>query len=195
VIYANGGILLNQEHNHDDFRKKREVISVPISLAKSTKGKYFVGQSETLFVGNSSIAWAGLFNPCGSGKALHVNVMTISNFSDSDLTAEIWLNPKLMKNGILSDHVSPANTDLKPKPKSCIELRYMPSDEEEPQGGVNIFDRIVPPKGTLVCEEDGKFIIPECGNYTIFLKSSQAELSKAIVAFGWWNEPKTKTDG
>lgn len=189
-----GGILMNQEHHYDKLRKKREVINYPISLVKSMEGKYFVGQSETLFVGNGSVAWAGLFNPCGSGKALHVNVMTINNFSDSELTAEIWLNPKLIKKGLISDHVSPSNTDLKPKPKSCIELRYMPSDEEEPNGGVNIFNRIVPAKGTLVSEEDGKFIIPECGNYTVFLKSSQAELSKAIVAFGWWNEPMTKNE-
>lgn len=65
----------------------------------------------------------------------------------------------------------------------------MRSTNDVPHGGVNVFERIVPPIGTLVSEEDGKFIFPPCGNYTIVLKSSSSKPSKAIVAFGWWEEP------
>lgn len=172
------------------FIRREEVVNIPISLYKSMQGKYFVGQTEALWVGNGSNAWAGLFNPCNSGVNLFANVITISNFSNQYLTAEIWLNAKLFEKGNVSKKVSPANTALEPKPNNKVEIRYVQSTEETPQDGVNIYDRIVPPNGTLVSEEDGKFIVPPCGNYTIFLKSSSSDLSKVIVAFGWWEEPE-----
>ena len=70
----------------------QEAVNIPVSLFKSMQGKYFVGQTETLWVGNGSNAWAGLVNPCNSDVNLYANVFTISNFSDEYLTAEIWLN-------------------------------------------------------------------------------------------------------
>ncbi|AHF08627.1 hypothetical protein DESME_10385 [Desulfitobacterium metallireducens DSM 15288] len=53
-----------------------------------------------------------------------------------------------------------------------------------PLGGVNVFDRIVPPGATLVSEEDGKFIFPSGGNWVLFLTSpGSIEVSfSAIVA-------------
>ena len=75
--------------------KPQEVVSIPVSLFESMQGKYFVGQTETLWVGNGLNAWAGLVNPCNSDVNLYANVFTISNFSDDYLTAEIWLNTNL----------------------------------------------------------------------------------------------------
>ncbi|MCM0650724.1 DUF6143 family protein [Clostridium swellfunianum] len=166
----------------------QQVVNIPITLFESLKGKYFVGQSEALWVGNGSNAWAGLFNPCNSGTNLFANVITISNFSDEYLTAEIWLNARLSEKGIVSQKVSPSNTALEPLPDNKVNIRYVQSTEDTPRGGVNIYDRIVPPNGTLVSEEDGKFIVPPCGNYTIYIKSSSVKPSKVIVALGWWEE-------
>jgi len=75
--------------------KPEEVISIPVSLSESIQGNYFVGQTETLWVGNGLIAWAGLVNPRNSDVNLYTNVFTISNYSDDYLTAEIWLNTNL----------------------------------------------------------------------------------------------------
>jgi hypothetical protein len=169
--------------------KPQEVVNIPISLSKSLQGKYFVGQTEALWVGDGLNAWADLFNPCNSGVNLFANVITISNFSDQPLTAQIWLNARLSEIGRLSRKVSPSNTALEPQPDNKVDIRYVKSTEDTPSGGVNIFDRIVPPNATLVSEEDGKFIVPPCGNYTIFLESSSPKPSKIIVAFGWWEEP------
>lgn len=169
--------------------KPQEVVSIPISLYKSMQGRYFVGQTEALWVGNGSNAWAGLINPSKSGVNLHVNVMTISNFSNEYLTAEIWLNTNPPEKGILAHKVSPSNTALIPLPKNKVNIRYVQSTTEVPQEGVNVFERIVPPNGTLVSEEDGKFIEPPGGNYVVFIKSSSSQVTKVIVAFGWWEEP------
>ncbi len=169
--------------------KPKEVVSIPVSLFKSIHGKYFVGQTETLLVGNGLNAWAGLVNPRNSDVNLYANVFTISNFSDDYLTAEIWLNTNFPKNSTVSHKVSPTNTSLKPLPKNKVNIRFVKSTTIVPKKGVNVYERIVPPNTTLVGEEDGKFIEPPNGNYVIVIKSSSSKLHKVIVAFGWWEKP------
>lgn len=170
--------------------KPHEVVSIPVSLSKSMEGKYFVGQTEPLWVGNDSNAWAGLINPCNSDVDLYVNVFTISNFSDDYLTAEIWLNTDLPEKGSKSHKISPTNTALKPLPKNKVDIRFIESTTAAPESGVNVYERIVPPNGTLVSEEDGKFIEAPGGNYVVVIKSSSSKLDMVIVAFGWWEEPR-----
>ena len=168
--------------------KPQEVVSIPVSLFKSMEGKYFVGQTEALWVGNGLNAWAGLVNPCNSGVNLYVNVFTISNFSDDYLTAEIWLNTSLPEKGSVSHKISPTNTALKSLPKNKVNIRFVESTTLVPQNGVNVYERIVPPNTTLVSEEDGKFIESPGGNYVVVIKSSSAKPHKVIVAFGWWEK-------
>lgn len=170
--------------------KPQKVVSIPVSLFKSMQGNYFVGQTETLLVGNGLNAWAGLVNPCNSGVNLYTNVFTISNYSDDYLTAEIWLNTSLPKKVSVSHKISPTNTALKPLPKNKINIRFVESTTLVPQNGVNIYERIVPPNTTLVSEEDGKFIESPGGNYVVVIKSSSSKPSKVIVAFGWWEKSR-----
>lgn len=170
--------------------KPQQAVNVPVSLYKSMQGKYFVGQTETLCVGNGSSAWAGLVNPCNSNVNLYANVFTISNFSDDYLTAEIWLNTSFPERGSVSNKISPTNTALKPLPKNKVNIRFVESTTTVPKNGVNVYERIVPPMTTLVGEEDGKFIEPPGGNYVLVIKSSSSKLDKVIVAFGWWETSK-----
>ncbi len=51
-----------------------------------------------------------------------------------------------------------------------------------------MLDRLVGPKGTLVSEDDGKWIIPPGGNFIVFLESPGADIIKTLIAFGWWQE-------
>ena len=169
-------------------RPLQEVVSIPNPLYKSLQGVYFIGQTQTLFINNSSNAWAALINPKNSGKDLFVNVLTVSNFSSSIITAEIWLNTNPPGNPAISSLVSPTNTALCPQPKPKVLLEYVQSTNGSPTGGVNIYDRIIPPNTTLVSEEDGKLIIPQGGNFLLFLRASSSETINAIVAFGWWEE-------
>ena len=165
-----------------------KVINIPISLFESLKGKYFIGQTEPILVSNTSNAWAGLFNPNESGVNLYANVITISNFSNESLVAEIWFNTNFSDLGILSQKISSSNTAFEPKPANKVNIKYMQSTENIPNGGINVFDRIVPPNGTLVSEDDGKLIFSPCGNYSVLIKSASPNFSKVIVAFGWWEE-------
>lgn len=188
--------MLNENSNYTVANKNaklREVVNIPVSLSKSMQGKYFVGQTETLIIGNGLSAWAGLVNPLNSNVNLYVNVFTISNFSDYYLTAEIWLNTNRPEKWSVSQKVSPTNTALDPVPENNVDIKFVRSTTELPQDGVNVYKRIVPPNTTLVAEEDGKFIEAPGGNYVLIIKSSNPQLSKVIVAFGWWEKQKCYT--
>ena len=168
--------------------KLQQVVSIPISLSKSMQRKYFVGQTETLLVGNGSIAWAGLVNPDDSGVNLYTNVFTISNFSDDYLTAEIWLNANLPGKASISHKISATNTSVKSLSKNQVDILFVESTTMVPDNGVNVYERIVQPNTTLVGEEDGKFIESSGGNYVVVIKSLSSNLDKVIVAFGWWEK-------
>lgn len=181
----------NETCDYQQFVKPlQQVVSIPNSLYRSLQGIYFIGQTPSLFISNSSNAWAALVNPRNSGKDLFFNVLTISNFSSSIITAEFWVNTNPPGDPAISSSVSPSNTALVPQPRPEVLLEYVQSTEGIPSGGVNIYDRIVPPNTTLVSEEDGKIIIPSGGNALLFLKSSSSssQTINAIVAFGWWEK-------
>ena len=170
-----------------------EVVSVPNPLNKSLQGKYFAGQTELLTFSNTTNAWGALINPTGSGINLFANVFTISNLSDQAFLVQIWFNTNLPGTGSVSSKVSPANTALVPLPVPKVQIQFNQNVSGIPVGGVNVFDRIVPPGATLASEEDGKFIFPQGGNWSLFLTSPgpTAVSLSAIVALGWWEE-KTK---
>ena len=165
-----------------------QAVNIPNPLYKSLQGKYFIGQTPTLFVNNNCNAWAALVNPENSRRTLFFNVFTVSNFSSNIIVAELWLNTNPPGKPCVSSLISPTDTALCPQPEHRVLLQYVKSTGEEPHCGVNILDRIVPPNTTLVSEEDGKIIIPPGGNVLLFLKSSDVETTDAIVAFGWWEE-------
>ena len=166
----------------------RAVVSIPVSLFESSKGRYFVGQSELLHFGNGRNAWCGLFNPCNSQVKLHVNVFTITNLSATDFVAEIWFNPELHERGRVSNLVTPANQAICPRPRPEVELIFADDVPSSPEGGVNAFDREVPPKTTIAQDEDGKYIIPAGESFTVFLVGQEESNLQARVAFGWWEE-------
>ncbi len=176
---------MNVGYNHE-LKPFQQVVDITNPFYQSLQGKYFIGQTPTLFVGNGSNAWAALVNPNSSHKNLFFNVFTVSNFSSNIITAELWLNTTPPGDPAASSSISPTNTAFLPKPDHKVLLQYVQSTDGVPSGGVNILDRIVPPNTTLVSEEDGKIIIPPGGNVLLFLKSSGIETINAIVAYGWW---------
>lgn len=72
----------NESSNHQSFVKPlQQVVNIPNTLYKSLQGIYFIGQTPSLFISNTSNAWAALVNPMNSEKNLFFNVFTVSNFS------------------------------------------------------------------------------------------------------------------
>lgn len=167
-----------------------EVVSIPNPLNKSLQGKYFAGQTELLTFSNTTNAWGALINPRNSGVDLFANVYTVTNLSENPFLVQIWFNPDPPGTGSVSSKVSPANTALVPPPVPKVQIQYNQNVSGIPLGGVNVFDRIVPPGSTLASEEDGKFIFPSGGKWVLFLTalSPVAASYSAIIAMGWWEE-------
>ncbi|HWP96009.1 MAG TPA: DUF6143 family protein [Syntrophomonadaceae bacterium] len=168
-----------------------KVISIPVPLAKSFAGKYFVGYSDDLTLGNGTSAWAGLFNPIGSGVYLFVNVWTLTELlGASPLRGEVWFNSELPGQPSVETLVTPANQALCPPPKPKVRLLKASNVIGSPSGGSKAFVRRMDPGTTQVFEEDGKYIFAPGGNLTVFISNPETpkELASARVAFGWWEE-------
>ena len=167
-----------------------QVVSLPNPFAKSVEGKYFLGQTEILTLRDAKYSWGGLINPLDSGVKLFVNVFTVTNLSTEPLTARIYLNSNLSDGGRMATKVSPSNTSIQPIPQPATELRYKESTNLFPAGGVNVFNREVPPLSTVVGEEDGKYIFSPGGTFVLFLEKTSSGLATAAarIAFGWWEE-------
>ena len=172
----------------------RKTVNIPISLFESIEGRYFVGQTGLLNFGEGTNAVGRLFNPTHSQVKLFVNVITISNMTQTDFLAQIWFNAKLPGVGIVSNLVTPANMALCPRPKPEVVLQFAQDIHGTPCGGVNPFDRVIPPITTVVDEEDGKFILPPGGSIAIFLVGQGSTRLQARIAFGWWEEKIKNSD-
>lgn len=166
-------------------------VDVPIELAKSMEGKYFVGYADNLSFGRGTSAWARLYNPNNSGVNLHVAVWTVSDVSESPFRAQFWFNadpPGIPKRSTL---ITPADTALRPLPRPRISLQYASNVTGEPEDGIKAFARRGQPETTLADDEQGKFIFPPGGSFLVFLSNPETPETAAggKVAFGWWEEP------
>lgn len=164
---------------------------VPINLAKSLEGKYFVGYAEDLKFGNGKSAWARLYNPPNSNVNLHVTVWTVTDVSESPFRAQIWFNTNPPGTPKTSELVTPSKFTLFPLPEAKVKLQYATKVKGDPEGGAKAFVRRGLPETTLVEDEQGKFIFPPGGSFLIFLSNPETPDVKVSgrVAFGWWEEP------
>lgn len=178
-----------QQFHNDRLMK---AVNIPNPLYQSLKGRYFVGQTETICLGKGKNAWGGLINPLQSNVDLFVNAFTITNHSDQPFVAEIWFNPIPPGKPMISNKVTPANIALSPPTKPEVQIAFAELVKGVPKGGVNAFKRIVPPKSTLTSDEDGKFIFASGESFIIFLLSPDDETIEVEVAFGWFEKAVKK---
>jgi hypothetical protein len=166
-------------------------VAIPINLAKSLEGKYFVGYADNLVFGRHTSAWARLYNPTNSGVNLHVTVWTVSDISESTFRAQIWFNTDPPGTPKKSPLVTPANLAFCPLSRPEVSLQYASKVSGDPEGGIKAFVRRGQPESTLVEDEEGKFIFPPGGSFLIFLSNPETpDLAAAgRIAFGWWEEP------
>lgn len=168
-----------------------QIAGMPYSLYLALHGKYFSGYTGKLEFGNDNNAWAGLFNPVGSGVNLHLYVWEVSNTGQTPVRARIYFNSCPPGQWTLVNTVYQGNTTLCPPPKPRIKL-YQASDVSgEPEDGVRVFVRRALPEVTIGDEEVGKFVFPPGGSFVIFLSNPETpdEPASATLRFSWWEEP------
>jgi hypothetical protein len=167
-----------------------QVATMPNSLYHSLQGQYYVGYADNIFFESDKSAWAALYNPYNSGVNLFVNVWTVTDLYEPPVRMQIWLNSRLPGGYTISDLVTPANTAINPLPEARVKIFQASNITGVPEGGIKAFVRRTLPGETVVAEEEGKFVIPPGGNFTIFLSNIEGEKIPAStrVAFGWWEE-------
>lgn len=166
-----------------------QVASMPYPLYLSLQGKYFVGDTDILEFGKDTNAWSALYNPKHSCVNLHVYVWTVTNLGEEPIIAEIWFNTDPPGSPTISNSFTPSNTALCPLPTPKVKILQAELVTSEPINGTKAFTRVIPPFTTVASDDDGKFIFPPGGNFTIFLKNDGVKNTKARVAYGWFEEP------
>jgi hypothetical protein len=164
------------------------VIATPEAVFQSFQGRYFMGQTQLLLLGDGANAWGGLINPSESGVNLFINVFTVSNYSAFPFVAQAWFNSTVAGPNCMSTKVTSGNMALQPLPRPRIRLNYAEMVQEHPSGGVNPFNRIIPARSTNADVKAGEFIIPPGGSFLLYLVPPGACMVKARIAFGWWEE-------
>jgi len=166
-----------------------EVVDLTSPGWNSRVGRYFIGQTGVLNLGNQLNAWGGIINPSHSGVNLYFDIFTITNFGVQSFTSEIWLNAEPPFGVAKFSPITPSNQSIypPPRPKAFMEQAdYLGEDLAE---GVNIFDRIVTPNSTLVSDShQGSIIIGPGGSFSILLKSPGREMVTATIVLTWWEE-------
>ena len=166
-----------------------QVVAIPNSLYRSVKGRYFAGQTEMLTFGNGVNAWAGLTNGRNSNIDGFVNTFTFTNFSDLAFTAQICLRASSPYKAMTSPLYAPTNSAIIPAPIPRIKIKYLAAPNLMLNDGINVYQRIIPTKATVVVEDDGKSIIGPCEAFSLLLIGSSSTYIDAVVAFGWFEEP------
>lgn len=180
------------KNNFDDINESLiKTVDIPIELYESMLGRYFIGYADNLAFGETTSAWARLYNPINSGVILHVNVWTVTDVSNSAFRAQFWFNASPPVSVIQYAPTTPSNLTIYPLPTARVQLQYASDVVGEPTGGIKAFVRRALPETTLVESENGKIIIGEGGNFLVFLSNPETSqiLTSGRIAFGWWEEP------
>lgn len=165
------------------------VVNITNPTSQSMKGRYFLGQTEKIELERNYRAYGALFNPPHSNRNLYLEVFTVSNFSCDPIVAGVWFNATLPGSPLISNHVTNANTTIVPPPEPQGQILYADGLCEFTPGGVEAFERIVPPGTTLADEKEGRYILGPGKLLLISLSATGRTCAEAIVAFGWWEEP------
>lgn len=170
-------------------RLPEKVVDLTSSGWNSRLGRYFIGQTGELYLGNQLNAWAGIKNPCFSGVNLYFDIFTITNFGEQSFNAEIWLNAEPIFTDTELSTITPSNQALFPLPRPKAFMIQADSMGNSLTGGVNIFNRIVTPNATLVSDShQGSIIIGQGGMFSVLLKPKVREMSTAMIVLTWWEE-------
>lgn len=166
-----------------------EIVDLTSAGWNSRQGRYFIGQTGELHLGNHMNAWGGIINPIHSGVNVYFDIFTITNFGLHSFTAEVWLNAEQPCGEVESATVTPSNQAIHPLPRPYASMVGVGYQLEELKKGVNIFDRIVPSNSTLVSDShQGSIIIGPGGSFSIQLKTVSTQIVTAAIVLTWWEE-------
>jgi len=173
-----------------NFLRLPNIAGIPLPLYKSEQGRFFIGYAGNLkFKGTDACAWASLFNPPDSEVVMHVDRWTAACYSGA-FTAELWLNAAMPGEPVETGFQTTTNFAVLPPAQPKVFLFYASSVAGRPRGAL-VCARRRGAQDTIVSDENGKFIFPPGGSFSVLLSQPGAPEAEAegSVGFEWWEEP------
>lgn len=166
-----------------------QTVVIPMALYRSMKGRYFTGCAGIEFTGAGKAAWVSLYNPADSGVNLHVDVWAVASVSGT-FSAQLWLDSSAPGGAKSSDSVSASNFALSPLPEPVVQLLHA-SNAAPPKDGVMVSVRCCTAQSNVEVHEDGKYILPPEGSFSVLLTDTETPEVKAsaFISLCWWEEP------
>ncbi|MEW9500343.1 DUF6143 family protein [Jeotgalibacillus marinus] len=162
----------------------KPVANIINSAFQSTKGRNFAGLTDLLTFGGETVAWGRLVNPPNSKVCLFFDFFTLTNFSSSPYTADLFVDAIPPGEILVSSNVGNLNTNFANK-FPVGQLQFNPGVDGELIGGVNTALRRVPANETVTSGQiSGKIIIAPGNSILFFLTSN--EVVNARIGFEWW---------
>lgn len=164
-----------------------KTVGIPLQLYESQRGNYFYGRTPWLKLGFTEYAWAILYNPSQSDAEFYIDRYAVSNLSDAPVTSQAYISKKEKYTGKKSDILFVSNSTLIPQPKPKAVIEYKDRTYEKILDQANTICRIIPPFYTLICEENGRYIIPSGSGFMISVSTEFGD-DYVQIDFGWWEK-------
>lgn len=183
IYLVGGGDIMTVEEEIE------KIVVLSNAAYYSSLGKYFIGQSNLITLGDCFFAWGALINPMESNVDIYLNAFRVTNFSDQIFNTEIWLGCQVFGKVKVSKDVAPGNQAILPVPKPKGEIQNANFVHHTPTTGSYISTRRIESGGMLLAEDfQGSIIIPPGSSVFLFFPSLGKIQIQLKVGFGWWEE-------
>ncbi|NDI33975.1 DUF6143 family protein [Chengkuizengella sediminis] len=167
--------------------KIKPVVNIINPAFQSSKGKAFAGTTTPLNFGGNRSAWGRLFNPPNSKINLFLSFFSLSNFSKTPISGQLYFSSTPPGRIFSSRDVRNINLNFNNSPNGKIQ--FNPSVRGKPIGGNRVAFRRFPPNSTTPgFRIDGRAVVAPGTSIILFLTSSKPV--KATIEFEWWESKK-----
>lgn len=166
----------------ESFVKVGEVR--PGLVYQSMLNRFFVGRTDVFTLPARQEAVATFINPKGSGRRSFIQAMSVT--SNMGRRAIFWFDLVTPVSLKTSPKVANAHRGASQMPKSALQYGFAPSVPVT--GGIDVFERLLIGKQTLLLDQEGKYILDPGHTHSVYFPALDRD-DEIDVAVAWWEEP------
>lgn len=166
----------------ESFVKVGEVR--PGLVYQSMLNRFFVGRTDVFSLPARQEAVVLFRNPTGSGRRSFIQAMSVT--SNMGRRAIFWFDLATSVSVKTSDKVANAHRGATNAPKSVVQYGFAPSVGITE--GIDVFERLLVGKQTLLLDQEGKYILEPGHNHSVYFPALDRD-DEIDVAVAWWEEP------
>lgn len=151
---------------------------------QSMLNRFFIGRTGIFALPAGQEAIALFNNPQGSGRRVFIQAVSVT--SNRGRRAIFWFDAV---SGVAlqpSKKLANAHRGAKEQPKLLIQYGFAPSVPVS--AGIDVFERLLIGKQTLLLDQEGKYILEPGHNHAVWFPGLD-QADELDVAAAWWEEP------